>query len=269
MGNKVETTADLVTAYTAVRRTTESLCQPLAVEDYVVQAMPDASPTKWHIAHASWFFETFILKPYLPGYQPIDPRYEYLFNSYYNAVGPQYHRPARGFLSRPTVAEVFDYRHYVDDGMVRLLEHAPDGAAEGLSPVVVLGINHEQQHQELLLTDIKYNLSVNPLRPAYHEQAIPRSSAAPPCHWLRFGGGVVEAGHNSIGFAFDNETPRHDVLLRPYELASRLVTCGEFLEFIEDGGYSRSDLWLSEGWATVLSEQWEAPLYWEWADHGW
>ncbi|MEX2599383.1 MAG: DinB family protein [Dehalococcoidia bacterium] len=211
----------LLAEYTRVRQTTERLCRPLAVEDYVIQAMPDASPAKWHLAHVSWFFETFLLKPHLPGYQPADSRYEFLFNSYYNGVGPQHSRPARGLLSRPTVAEVYDYRRHVDDAVARLLEH-PN--ANGVASLVVLGINHEQQHQELLLTDIKHNLSINPLRPAYHESSAPIAGAGPPLHWH---GGIVQSGYDGAEFAFDNERPLHQELLRPYRLASRLVTCGD------------------------------------------
>ena len=173
--------AELVTAYTAVRRATEQLCSPLVTEDYVIQATPDVSPTKWHIAHVTWFFETFLLKPHLPGYESIDPQYAYLFNSYYNAVGPQYQRPSRGLLSRPTVAEVYAYRAHVDRAMLALLEGVDEAQMAELAPAVTLGINHEQQHQELLLTDIKYNLSINPLRPAYHAVELPRRPSAAAC----------------------------------------------------------------------------------------
>ena len=254
--------AQLVTAYTAARRATEQLCAPLATEDYVIQAMPDVSPAKWHIAHVTWFFETFLLKPHLPGYEPIDPRYEYLFNSYYNTVGEQYDRPSRGLLSRPTVADVYAYRAHVDRGMLALLEQADEAQIAQLTPAVTLGINHEQQHQELLLTDIKYNLSINPLRPAYHDRELPRN-AAPPLRWLEYEGGITRIGHERPGFTFDNEVPRHEVLLAPHRIASRPVTCGEYAEFIEDGGYARADLWLSAGWGTVQEQGWQAPLYWE------
>ena len=260
--------AQLVTAYTATRQATEQLCAPLATEDYVIQANPDVSPTKWHIAHVTWFFETFLLKPHLPGYEPIDPRYEYLFNSYYNAIGPQYDRPSRGLLSRPTVAEVYAYRAHVDRAMLALLEGADEGQMAELTPRVTLGIHHEQQHQELLLTDIKYNLSINPLRPAYHAVELPRRPSA-PLEWREDAGGVVEVGHDGGGFAFDNESPRHEALLKPYRIASRPVTCGEYAAFVEDGGYARADLWLSSGWGTVQADGWEAPLYWERVDGAW
>ena len=260
--------AQLVTAYTATRQATEQLCTPLATEDYVIQATPDVSPTKWHIAHVTWFFETFLLKPHLPGYEPIDPKYEYLFNSYYNAVGPQYDRPSRGLLSRPTVAEVYAYRAHVDRAMLTLLEGADDAQMAELAPAVTLGINHEQQHQELLLTDIKYNLSINPLRPAYHAVELPRRPSV-PLEWHEYEGGIVEVGHDGGGFAFDNESPRHEALLQPHRIASRPVTCGEYATFVEDGGYARPDLWLSQGWGTVQAEGWGAPLYWERIDGEW
>ncbi|MCI0778969.1 MAG: ergothioneine biosynthesis protein EgtB [Chloroflexi bacterium] len=258
----------LVTAYTATRQATEQLCAPLVTEDYVIQATPDVSPTKWHLAHVTWFFETFLLKPYLPGYEPIDPQYEYLFNSYYNAIGPQYDRPSRGLLSRPTVAEVYAYRAHVDRAILALLEGASEAQMAEVGPAVTLGINHEQQHQELLLTDIKYNLSINPLRPAYHGVELPRRRST-PLAWHDVDGGIVEVGHDGSGFSFDNESPRHEALLQPYRIASRQVTCGEYAAFIEDGGYTRPDLWLSSGWGTVQAEGWEAPLYWERIDGEW
>lgn len=260
--------AQLVTDFTAVRQATEALCTPLATEDYVIQATPDVSPTKWHLAHVTWFFETFLLKPNLAGYEPIDPRYEFLFNSYYNAVGLQYDRPSRGLLSRPTVAEVYDYRAHVDRAMLALLEQAGEQQIAELAPAVVLGINHEQQHQELLLTDIKYNLSINPLRPAYHDRDLPRGAPA-PLAWVEYEGGIRKVGHEGERFAFDNESPRHQALLRPHRLASRLVTCGEYLEFMEAGGYDLADLWLSQGWGAVQAQGWEAPLYWERIDGEW
>ena len=261
--------ASLVDSFTAARRATEELCSPLAIEDYVIQAMPDVSPTKWHLAHVSWFFETFLLKPHLPGYQPIDDRYESLFNSYYNTVGPQFYRPDRGLLSRPTVAQVYEYRRHVDRGMIALIEQADADTLTDLAPVVTLGINHEQQHQELLVSDLKYNLSINPLRPAYQDREIPRGSVTPALDWVYHGGGIERIGRENGGFAWDNESPRHDALLHPYRLASRLVTSGEFLEFMANGGYERHDLWLSQGWGTVQTEGWKAPLYWEQIDGEW
>jgi ergothioneine biosynthesis protein EgtB len=251
--------------YTSIRRLTERLCEPLAVEDYVIQAMPDVSPAKWHLAHVSWFFETFLLHPHLPGYRPIDERYAVLFNSYYNGVGPQFARPARGHLSRPTVEEVYAYRAHVDKAMLALLERSADGS---LAPVVELGLNHEQQHQELLVTDLKYNLSINPLRPSFG--VVPDHDRPPgPAARVAIDAGIVEVGHDGDGFAFDNERPRHRVLLAPFVLASRPVTNGEYREFVEDGGYARADLWLSEGWRTVQERGWRAPLYWELTGEGW
>lgn len=259
----------LLTEYQQARQVSEEICAPLATEDYVVQAMPDVSPPRWHLAHVSWFFETFLLKPRLPGYRLLNPMYEYLFNSYYNSVGPQWSRPQRGHLSRPTVAEVYEYRGHVDQAMLALLETTHPQRLAEISGVVTLGVHHEQQHQELLLTDIKYNLAINPLRPAYHGREIPRATQAPPLRWLPFEGGLCMIGHDGSGFAFDNEWPRHQVYLRPYRLASRLVTSGEFLEFIEAGGYQRPELWLSEGWKVVRERQWSAPLYWEQVDGAW
>lgn len=270
--------------YSRVRATSEALCAPLAVEDFGVQPMDDASPPKWHLAHTTWFFETFLLKPFVPGYRSFDARYEYLFNSYYNGIGRPYPRPRRGLLSRPTVAEVYAYRHYVDDAMAALLERDDPAVAERLT----LGLNHEQQHQELLLTDVKYNLGHNPLRPAYRSDLRDVGGGAPdgespyradraasvvdPAGWVAFTGGVVEIGSAGTGFCFDNETPRHPVLLAPFALADRPVTNAEFLAFVEDAGYRRPELWLSDAWAALAGqaapgeaapgEAAAGPLYW-------
>ena len=251
----------LAAQYAQTRLFTEELCKPLNTEDYVIQSMPDVSPAKWHLAHTSWFFETFLLRPALPDYQPFNPMYEYLFNSYYNAVGPQYCRPKRGLLSRPAVAEVYEYRAYVDEHMLRLLNEGVDSEREA---VTELGVHHEQQHQELLVTDNKHNFAVNPLRPVYKPQAWPApKEGGPPMNWISFEEGIRWIGHEGAAFAYDNEGPRHRVFLEAFALADRLVTCGEFLDFIEDGGYQRPELWLSDGWAAVRENQWEAPLYWE------
>ena len=256
----------LLEQYVSIRRLTERLCEPLAVEDYVIQAMPDVSPAKWHLAHVSWFFETFLLRPSLPGYRPLDERYAVLFNSYYNGVGPQFSRPARGHLSRPTVEEVYAYRAHVDKAMLALLER-PEGLGP-LAPVVELGLNHEQQHQELLVTDLKYSLSVNPLRPSFG--AVPDADRPPgPTTRVPVDGGIVEIGHDGDRFCFDNERPRHRTLLAPFALASRAVTNGEYRDFVEDDGYARADLWLSEGWRAVQERGWRAPLYWERGGDGW
>ena len=254
--------------YGAVRRLTEELAAPLSPEDQTVQTMPDVSPTKWHRGHTSWFFETFLLARELPGYRDFHPAYGYLFNSYYEAVGERHPRPERGHLSRPGAAEVSVYRAHVDGAMASLLDRSV--GAEVLD-LVELGIHHEQQHQELLLMDIKHVLSRNPLHPAYSERAAGRhpraagrasSDPAKP-GWLEHEGGAVEIGHAGAGFAFDNEGPRHVVQLVPFALADRLVTCGEWLEFVEDGGYTRPELWLSDGWAAVQQQGWAVPLYWE------
>src|SRR5688572_19608077 len=217
---------ELLARYHHVRRTTERLCQPLSVEDHVIQATPDVSPAKWHLAHVSWFFETFLLEPHLDGYVPCHPAYRVLFNSYYNGVGPQFSRPDRGHLSRPTVDEVRAYRAWVDDGMTALLERGDVLRLASVKPVLELGLNHEQQHQELILTDIKYNLAVNPLRPAYHAVVPPVGRATRRLGWRQYAGGVHRIGHDSDGFAFDNESPRHAVYLHPFRLADRLVTNG-------------------------------------------
>lgn len=251
--------SSLAIPFQRTRDFTGELCRPLATEDYVVQSMPDVSPTKWHLGHTSWFFETFLLAPNLPAFAPIDTRYAFLFNSYYEAVGERYPRPHRGLLSRPTVEEVFQYRAYIDRWMARLL----DSSSLAVDDLVELGIHHEQQHQELLLTDLKHVFSCNPLNPVYSAHDAPRAASVPRQRWFDFQGGVVPVGHDGQGFAFDNEGPRHDALVHPFRLGSRLVTNGEYLAFMEDGGYSRADLWLSMGWATVQEQKWQAPLYWQ------
>jgi ergothioneine biosynthesis protein EgtB len=255
--------------YRSVRAFTEELCAPLATEDYLIQAMADVSPPKWHLAHTSWFFETFILMPLAPGYRLFDSAYGHLFNSYYETVGRFFPRAQRGLLARPTVEEVYAYRAHVDAAMLELLASAPAELGSELAARTELGLQHEQQHQELLLTDIKFNFSINPLRPAYRTGLSRDQSPRPAAGWLAQPGGVREIGHAGNGFAFDNETPRHRVFLEACELAANPVSNGEFLEFIEAGGYGRTDLWLSEGWGTVRREGWEAPLYWEEIDGAW
>jgi ergothioneine biosynthesis protein EgtB len=259
----------LLARYRNVRRTSERLCTPLSAEDQVVQAMADVSPTKWHLAHVSWFFETFLLAPSLPGYAPLNAAYRVLFNSYYNGVGPQFSRPARGHLSRPSVAEIQAYRAWVDEGMTALLEHGDEPCLASLIPLLELGLNHEQQHQELILTDIKYNLAINPLHPAYHDVTPPRGTATRALAWREHAGGVHRIGHEGDAFAFDNECPRHPVYLHAFQIADRPVTNGEYLEFVDGGGYDAAALWLSEGWRTVQERGWRAPLYWEHRDDGW
>ncbi|HKK08107.1 MAG TPA: DinB family protein, partial [Gemmatimonadota bacterium] len=254
--------ADPAARYRAVRAFTEELCAPLATEDYVVQTMEDVSPTKWHLAHVSWFFETFLLRQHLPGYEPLDDAYAYLFNSYYVQAGERHCRDRRGWISRPTVQEVYRYRRHVDEHMERLLERAaadPELEAE-VAPVVTIGIHHEQQHQELLLTDIKHVFSVNPLRPAYRDDPLERGEGTPELGWKSFEGGLVRIGHDGRGFAYDNEGPRHRAFLEPFLLADRLVTNGEFLAFMEDGGYRTPELWLSDGWAAAREKAWTEPF---------
>jgi ergothioneine biosynthesis protein EgtB len=255
-------------SYAAVRAMTESLCAPLATEDYVIQSAPECSPAKWHLAHTTWFFEHFILQSLVPGYVPFRASYGYLFNSYYETVGTFFPRSKRGLLSRPTVEEVFQYRAHVDRHMHDLLGAAAESSQLELIQRLTLGLNHEQQHQELLLTDIKNLFALNPLRPVYH--AAPHLQAkAVPHAWMEFSGGMHNVGHVGVGFAFDNETPRHRVYLEPFALASRPVTNGEWLEFMRAGGYSMPELWLSDGWRTVQQNSWLAPLYWEQIDGAW
>jgi ergothioneine biosynthesis protein EgtB len=256
---------DLLSRYQQVRQQSHALCAPLAIEDFGVQPMDDASPPKWHLAHTAWFFETFILKACLPDYRVFHAQFEYLFNSYYNGVGQPYPRPRRGFLSRPTVAQIMDYRAHVDEHMFRLLS---GGVDDEISEQVILGLHHEQQHQELMLTDIKYNFGHNPLYPTYCENSVAQTQAGSKLAFAEFAGGIVEIGA-SQGFAFDNETPRHQVLLQPYALAEQLVTNGQYLSFVEDGGYTRAELWLSDGWATLQTQNWHAPLYWQQRDGHW
>jgi ergothioneine biosynthesis protein EgtB len=263
-------TVNLSQRYQQVRQFTERLCHPLVTEDYVIQAMPDTSPPKWHLAHTSWFFETFILTSASPGYQSYDPRYGYLFNSYYMTAGERHSRPKRGLLSRPTVEEIYRYRAFVDQHMIPLLESTQTEKLLRWSPLIELGLHHEQQHQELLLTDVKYNFSCNPLRPAYTVGGASRHPpAVAPLQWVGFPEGVYWIGHDGNQFAFDNESPRHRSFVEAFELASRLITNGEYLAFIADRGYERPELWLSMGWDALQREGWNAPLYWEQRDGAW
>ena len=244
--------------YSEVRGVSMRITQGLSPEDQMLQSMPDASPTKWHLAHTTWFFETFILKPNVSGYKVFDPRFTYLFNSYYKSLGKHPYRGARGLMSRPGLEQVHAYRSHVDAAMEKFLENAPANTLE----LIELGLNHEQQHQELILTDIKHGLWSAPLRPepiaAEQQAAVARVQ-----NWIDVEGGIHSIGHDGRGFAFDNEAPRHEVLLRPFRIASRPVTNEEYLAFINDRGYSRPEMWLSEGWDTVCREGWEAPLYWD------
>ncbi len=259
----------LVDAYQEVRSFSEHLSEPLVTEDYVIQSMPDVSPTKWHLAHTSWFFETFVLAPTVPGYRSLHPQYTYLFNSYYNSVGDKHCRAKRGLISRPTVEETYQYRAYVDEQMRMLLEAIDAEQLATVAPVMTLGLHHEQQHQELMLTDIKHVFASNPLLPAYRERAKVRRTNVSPLHWVAFPEGISWIGHEGDGFAYDNEGPRHRQFLHSFQLASRLVTNGEYREFMADGGYQRPELWLSAGWNTVQQNQWTAPFYWEQRDGEW
>ncbi len=271
----------LATRFRDVRRFSETLAAPLTPEDCTVQSMPDASPTKWHLAHTTWFFETFLLERQ-PGYEVFDSMFRTLFNSYYNGVGEQFPRPRRGLLSRPTLDEVLDYRHHLDGAMAVLME-LDETVDARTRQVVEIGLHHEQQHQELILTDIKHVFGQNPLRPAYqrssravasgwigngHDNSFVRSATSPD--WVEFDEGTYSIGHGGTDFAYDNESPRHRIFLESFALASSPVTCGEWLHFIEDGGYLRPDHWLSLGWSTVCEQKWNAPLYWfSWEDQWW
>src|SRR3984885_650333 len=255
-----ETLSDLPGAYGRVRAGTERWASVLSAEDQTVQTMPDVSPTKWHRAHATWFFETFILGEYAAAYNAFDDAYAYIFNSYYEAVGARHPRTERGFLSRPGIDDIARYRAYVDEAMETPLRH-PD--QPGLAELITLGLHHEQQHQELLLMDIKHVLSRNPLHPVYVAAAGSPTGVAPPkAGWIEHDGGPVEVGHRGVGFGFDNEFPVHTVHLTPFGLADRPVTCGDWLSFMEDDGYARPEFWLSDGWAVVNAGRLEAPLYW-------
>jgi ergothioneine biosynthesis protein EgtB len=259
----------LTEKYDDVRRASEALCAGLAAEDCVVQSMPEVSPTKWHLAHTSWFFETFVLQKFLPDYRPYHPAYAFLFNSYYVHAGERHCRAQRGYISRPTLAEVMQYRAHVDEAIRQLLEQDLSERA-AIEQVIVLGVNHEQQHQELILTDIKHVFSVNPLRPALRPApAVSENQNAPPLSWLVFPESVDWIGWEGNGFAYDNEGPRHKQVVHAFSLASRLVTNGEYQEFMTDGGYQRPELWLSDGWAAASTKEWVAPFYWEQREGGW
>lgn len=251
--------------YAQVRGRTLALAAPLSPEDQCVQSMPDASPVKWHLAHTSWFFEAVVLVPHAQGYRPFDERWFHLFNSYYESLGPRHPRPQRGLLTRPSLAEVHRYRAHVDAALQDFAQRADAAAWGAAQDLVELGLNHEEQHQELILTDVLHALSCNPLLPAYQPgeaQHLRLASATPEARWLEGPQGAVEIGHAGAGFAFDNESPRHRVWLQPYRIADRLVTCGEYAAFIEDGGYRTASLWLSDAWATVQAQGWQAPAYW-------
>jgi ergothioneine biosynthesis protein EgtB len=257
---------DLVSRFFAVRSHTAALAAPLSAEDCGAQSMPDASPVKWHLAHTTWFFETFVLEPNEPGFEPFHPAFRVLFNSYYNGVGARHPRPQRGLLTRPALSDVLAYRANVEQRMQAVLARKADNAA--LQALVELGLQHEQQHQELLLTDVLHLLSCNPLAPAYRDALPPVAAPAQASDWLEFSGGLCEIGHGGPGFAFDNELPRHTTYLAPYALCGRLVSQAEFAAFVADGGYRRPELWLAEGWDWRVAQQIEHPLYWRHASGG-
>ncbi|MDE2606639.1 MAG: ergothioneine biosynthesis protein EgtB [Burkholderiales bacterium] len=258
--------AALAARFARVRERSLALASPLSPEDQCVQSMPDASPTKWHLAHTSWFFEAVVLGPHAAGYAAFEPRWHHLFNSYYESLGSRHPRPQRGLLTRPSLASVHRYRAHVEQAVERLLATADDATWELVQPLLELGVQHEEQHQELMLTDILHVLSCNPLLPAYAPADPPAlrlaGGAPPPVAWLPGPTGPVRVGHEGEGFSFDNETPRHTVWLQPYRIADRPVNCGEYADFIADGGYRTASLWLSDGWALVQSQQWQAPPYW-------
>jgi ergothioneine biosynthesis protein EgtB len=266
-GQQLTPEQDLLAFYREVRAYTEHLCEPLEIEDYIPQPIVDVSPAKWNIAHTTWFFEEMVLKKYLPRYKAFDKNFGFLFNSYYNSIGERTHRDHRGDLSRPTVNQVFEFRRHVDEKMAELIAAGLNDEARGL---ITLGLNHEQQHQELLVTDVKYTFSVNPLFPAYREHYAPEerheSTSAGP---IEIQGGIFEIGYAGDKFCFDNELARHKIWLDDFSIADRLVTNGEFIEFIESGGYRDHGLWHSDGWEWVNQNSVTSPLYWHLRDGEW
>ncbi len=260
----------ILAQFRKVRANSEHLAAPLTADDWMLQSMPDASPVKWNLAHTSWFFETFILQAYADGYKVFHPQFGYLFNSYYNQIGDMHPRPKRGLLSRPTVQEVLDYRAHVNRAVEEFIEKAPVDVVERIAPLMTMGAAHEEQHQELLVTDLKHGLSQNPLAPCvYADAPADEIIHAPATQWRQMEGGLCEIGWNGQGFAFDNEGPRHKVYLHPFELANRPVTNGEFIAFVEDGGYENANFWLSDAWEIIREEGWRAPLYWRKGEDGW
>jgi len=258
--------AKLAEHYRRVRAESESICEPLEIEDFQLQSIIETSPPKWHIAHVSWFFEAFVLPHFNADYKVFHPKFSYLFNSYYETVGDMQPRPKRGLLSRPTLSQVFQYRQYIDEHMLQLIDTVDEKLWAELEFRVTLGLNHEQQHQELLFMDIKHNFSVNPLRPVYKETAVATHTKPVPLGWLERAGGIYDIGYSNDSFAFDNETPRHRALIEDHRLASRLVSNGEYLAFITDDGYQRPELWLADGWYLIQGNGWKQPLYWQQID---
>ncbi len=272
--SKIKTSTDdlrnkVINRFLEVRKLSLKLVSPLETEDFVIQSMQDVSPTKWHLAHTTWFFEAFILTKADPNYKSINPLYAYLFNSYYVQMGKRWTRGQRGFLSRPTVKEIYQYRNYVDNNMVEFLLNCDENKLKEYSPIVEIGLNHEQQHQELILTDIKHVLSINPLHPVYFNQTKENKTEINPVKWIEFPPGNVEIGNEGNEFCYDNETPKHKTYIQPFAIADRLITNKDYMEFIEAGGYRETTLWLSDGWALAEAEKWKAPLYWEKKDGDW
>jgi ergothioneine biosynthesis protein EgtB len=272
-GSSPSHSSRLIEQFRRVRDFSTHLCRNLEPEDYVVQSMPDVSPTKWHLAHTSWFFETFIVKVWMPRYRSEVPQYAYLFNSYYNAAGDMHRRDLRGLISRPTVAETYRFRESIDQCVIQLIEEADEELLAEIEPVLTLGLHHEQQHQELLVTDIKHVFSQNPLYPAFQVNPVePASGQVTPQQFIEFDEATISIGHDGEGFSYDNEGPRHRALVPPFSLSNRLITNGEYLAFMEAGGYARPEFWLSLGWTTVnesASGGWQAPLYWTQRDGSW
>ena len=252
----------IINRFNEVRQFTHHLVEPLEIEDFVIQPMENASPAKWHLAHTSWFFETFVLAKYQPGFESLHPQYAYFFNSYYLQTGVPFTRAKRGMLSRPTVKQVFEYREYVDAKVVEFINRCNEEIWKEASKVMEIGLHHEQQHQELILTDLKYLLAQNPLLPIYKEKPVPEVNDPGAIIWASFPEGIVEIGNKGDEFTYDNEHPVHRTFVQDFELADRLVTNREYLEFMNDGGYAKSEFWLDEGWNKVQGEGWQAPLYW-------
>lgn len=252
----------IIADFIETRQQSVAVCEPLLPEDFCLQGAAFASPPKWHLGHTTWFFETFILKPFAKDYHPQEPLYEVLFNSYYNGIGAQHPREQRGLLSRPTLAEVLSYRGYVETAILSLLQEANTTTLKAICERMLLGIEHERQHQELFFTDIKYSLSVNPLQPVYRHAELTAANDQPAAAWLSYPGGLIEIGHHGEEFCFDNELPRHQTFLEPYELSRQLVSNSDYQQFIDNDGYQRAELWLADGWTTLQTESWSAPLHW-------
>jgi len=261
--------AHLLSRFKKIRQTSLDITEPLQPEDFVIQVMTNTSPTKWHLAHVSWFFETFVLDKAYDDYESLHPQYAFIFNSYYLQTGTPHGRAKRGFLSRPTVKEVMEFRDYVNEQIIGFLENATEEQLETFGPVIEIGNNHEQQHQELIITDFKFMFAQNPLHPVYRERDVPAGSSPGELNWISFDEGIYEIGNTGDKFTYDNEHPRHRRFLESFELGDRLITNKEYVEFIDGGGYDRSELWLDDGWEKVNKESWDAPLYWIQQDGEW